>query len=698
MDNALTRLLGGVAKFLLPGSSRVAKNLNAGLVLRGGVDEYSKTTQQRLDEATRLAKQALNTKNNQKQKDLLERSRIASNIAMTTGQQMKNDLQTKSGMTFEQGLDQPSYLKQGLGVSTDAATLLLPAGKGLGAATAIGAGLGGARAVSEETDPLTGMLLGGAFSGAGYGIGKGVSKLADKAGRWFSLRGIRPSPSQQREFLKKTGTNLEDFVIDNNLIGKGTEEIDEVLNKLSNQYDDLAMNSGTKIPTSKVMAAFQSKIDDLAAQPNTGSQAQAAKLAQEMAAFADKFKGKKTLDIKDITLARRGIDKLLKEGAFERIPEQAGPLKMARDAYKSVIDDATKGVTGDIGKKFKAFKEFRDILSKQQFLGKGTLPANLTRLLGAGAGATAGAGYGYQDEGIGGALKGAAVGAALTQGVNHPSVINALARSGINLGKFMQSPAVAGTLEKGARVVGQKAGGLFDTITQRGIEKPIPQPTETQQKQTSEAGKTVKVDNEEFLLEGGKYYSQDKAWVFDEKADDWVENPNAPTTQPNSEGMQQLFTMLMVKDLAETGGKNLTELQIIADRFKPQADEKISATQAKNNALITSGLRGLENATKIYESDPSILIKKVGTFGLGTREYDASIFRAVESLLRSRSGAAVPETEVRRYMKNFTPTLGDTNEVAIYKLQQLRKDLEDAQNASKGVNNIDALLQMLGQQ
>lgn len=107
-------------------------------------------------------------------------------------------------------------------------------------------------------------------------------------------------------------------------------------------------------------------------------------------------------------------------------------------------------------------------------------------------------------------------------------------------------------------------------------------------------------------------------------------------------------------------------------------EKPIPAAIKQRMDLSTAGLRARQDAEDILKQDPAIVVKGVITGGLASRKFDSALSRAVEGLLRARSGAAVPDSEVRKYKKDYGPAIGDTQEVALYKLAQLKLDLEDA--------------------
>lgn len=159
------------------------------------------------------------------------------------------------------------------------------------------------------------------------------------------------------------------------------------------------------------------------------------------------------------------------------------------------------------------------------------------------------------------------------------------------------------------------------------------------------------------------------------------------------------IVIAMIADLEMTGGKNIPELKTILESYESVFEEdknkekKMSATTEKNVLLAQSGLRALNEIEKLLAKDPSKVWKSLVPGSLGARDYDSASFRAVEGLLRARSGAAVPETEVRRYMKANLPSFGDTEQEISFKLNAFRKDLEAVANSGSSYDAEQPLIQ-----
>ena len=108
--------------------------------------------------------------------------------------------------------------------------------------------------------------------------------------------------------------------------------------------------------------------------------------------------------------------------------------------------------------------------------------------------------------------------------------------------------------------------------------------------------------------------------------------------------------------------------------------------------LRASGLRNLSDYNKVAkigendqegDFDPTALSGYVSGSSMfpqflkssDRQQIEASGVRAVEGLLRARSGAAVPESEVTRYSQAWLPQPGDSPETAQAKLDALKADL-----------------------
>ena len=111
----------------------------------------------------------------------------------------------------------------------------------------------------------------------------------------------------------------------------------------------------------------------------------------------------------------------------------------------------------------------------------------------------------------------------------------------------------------------------------------------------------------------------------------------------------------------------------------------LSGADSEKVAKASSALRAVSIAEDlIVDNDgkvrTDILITPGQRFterGQKKQKYVRAIEQAVEILIRSRSGAAVPEQEFQRYKKMYTPSIFDSDEVAKFKLQSLKKEFSE---------------------
>ena len=234
------------------------------------------------------------------------------------------------------------------------------------------------------------LVTGGLFK-VGAPIVKGVGSKLVNLGDDFALRSLRPTKTQQRNFLAKTGQELKDFVIEKGLFKEGTEQVNSYIRPLQESFDNIADKSGVKIPTQDVATSFQNTIKELNDTGIAGYQSIANSLQNQYDAFLGKFGKTLELDISDVNNLRKSLDKLISESAFTKDSIEAGSDKIARDIYTNIVrgaadnanlaDDAGRSLK-DIGQELGKLYSFRDIVNTQKYLGTGTLPVGLLRTIG----------------------------------------------------------------------------------------------------------------------------------------------------------------------------------------------------------------------------------------------------------------------------------------------------------------------------
>lgn len=443
----------------------------------------------------------------------------------------------------------------------------------------------------EETD-FGGIATSGALGLVGGGAGPGLKllgglgkKAATGAGKNLALRGLRPSKPQTAGFRKDTGENLEDFVIKNKLFEKGTQPVDDLLNPLYQQYDDLALKSGAKIKVSNILGKYDKRIAELDDIATGDAKALAGKLREEADLVLQKWGNQDVVDIKDITMLRRNVDKVVNQKSFSADPLASGKNDNVRDIYKDVIDEATGGATKPIGRQIKDLKAYRDIAEIQQDLGKGSLPAGLKQLLAINAGTTVvGGGAGYVGSG-GDPLVGALTGLGFTAAANNPRVLAFLAKNLLKIGAKTEVAAGAQVAEAAAKrtVPGMIRGAAPTVATVGGLS--LLTAGGGPEEETDYSDLMGDVSGQETGFGGQEAVSPGGQWRWDATANDWVPNETG-TPQANSGITRDEASELMKADLALTGGKNLDKIKALFEMSNPKDGKKKSLSEADKKFKI----------------------------------------------------------------------------------------------------------------
>lgn len=147
---------------------------------------------------------------------------------------------------------------------------------------------------------------------------------------------------------------------------------------------------------------------------------------------------------------------------------------------------------------------------------------------------------------------------------------------------------------------------------------------------------------------------------------------------------QELYSQQAVMADIQRDPKNAATYLKLYETFAPkQATSNIGKTAAAQYNLAQQGTAALNQLANLIQKNPSVVTKSavpgkslpvVGGYvqkAAGTTQFDTLGYATVSSLLRAQSGAAVPDSEVRAYMKAYLPRAGDTPEAINTKLNTL---------------------------
>jgi len=170
----------------------------------------------------------------------------------------------------------------------------------------------------------------------------------------------------------------------------------------------------------------------------------------------------------------------------------------------------------------------------------------------------------------------------------------------------------------------------------------------------------------------------------------WLENGTSGPMDQRMGGMMggmqqpQVYSQQAVMADIQRDPKNASTYLKLYETFTPkQPTSNIGKTSAAQYNLAQQGTNALTQLAGIIQRDPGVVSKSgipgkslplVGGYvqrAAGTTEFDTLGYAAVSSLLRAQSGAAVPDSEVRAYMKAYLPRPGDSKEAIDRKLNTL---------------------------
>lgn len=149
--------------------------------------------------------------------------------------------------------------------------------------------------------------------------------------------------------------------------------------------------------------------------------------------------------------------------------------------------------------------------------------------------------------------------------------------------------------------------------------------------------------------------------------------PIVPQTQQS--GMPTITPEILQAARLQLSKNDFDKLKDIYDLQQGDQGTTTGKLSAKDKGVVNSGLSAIKDVEDIYKKDPNILLKQLIPGQPVSRKFDAALFDAVDSMLRLRSGAAVPPAEVRNYMTRMAPTIGDRPSDVQYKIDKLRSDL-----------------------
>lgn len=252
-----------------------------------------------------------------------------------------------------------------------------------------------ANKVSRATDPL--MVAGKATSvltkpAQNLFAKVDVPDMLDDASSALAKKSLRPTSTQQENFLEQTGVDIGDYARDMNLQGSGStaaNKIQPIIKSLQAKYNKLA-RSGQAIDPTDFINQLRKSADDILAKDFS---AEAQQVAKNIYDRADLMETKAIEYMVKNNTRTIPIDILTetKGSAFSKVPKDtmADPSRMhggkiAGGVGIAQLEKFAPG-TQQLGKAQQAALAFQDIAKQQAGLGKGTQLINLVKPSGGGA-------------------------------------------------------------------------------------------------------------------------------------------------------------------------------------------------------------------------------------------------------------------------------------------------------------------------
>lgn len=676
------------AEFLTGGAGQVAGQIGTAL----GYAQSGKTQEEIMNAkkmSRALIEKSKTTADPNEKKRLLALSR---EIDMGT-----TDTNTQFNEGFKQQLGTPiSPIQGAIKTATGVGSIIAPVGTTVKGALAGGAVAGAAYAASQGNTPqesLKNAPMGAAVGATTAGVLKGAQLLAKgladgltKAGTEAGLSVLRPTKTQQANFVREQGQKLQDFIATNKLYEKGPDQVNKIIEPLQARYDDLAIKTGGTVKSNSLYSAFQSKINEIKQIPNAEAQRLAGQLENEFSLVKDKY-GKSTIPVSEITKLRRDIDKFVPSGGFSQDPIVAGKNRVVRDIYKQTIDDATGGITKELGQQLKPLYAYKELAELQDGLGKGNLPYGIIQSLSS----ATGAGAGFAAGGIPGAITGVLLGLGLPAILNNPATIRLASEmltdagskvAGTSLPPIVGRVAQVGAM-RGVENVLSPQGGKMNNPSQGGNYQPEFPASQNGPDQIQPAIGDNGAQNNQVFQDTSIPGSVNTLYHDDQG------NPLSYEDLANAQ--QQAFS----EGNTDAGAQiqKMMDNQQAYEKSQGGTNKPLTATQTNQKNIADNGLRGLQVIKSELGYDDTTgsvdqgAVGKINLLGVDPTKmtnrklYDA-IFDAIGARLRIETGAAVSKDEIKRYIDDYFLRVGDDPSAINYQIQSLTQFLQSYSHAS----------------
>lgn len=560
-----------------------------------------------------------------------------------------------------------------------------------GASAGVGANLISKVGKEEITadDLFKSALFGAAGGAAAKGVGDTASrftrKMADasgKASKTLRVNAINPTKSQQADFKQGQKMSVKKAV-DTYGVNHKLSTVDEAIKPRQERFTQIAEDPRLQIHVSDIGKRITPKYQTLEASLSGTDNKIANKIIEESRPLMKRLaEGQGYISAKELNNLIQRFDVNIN---FDKFPKQANALRDLRTALRAAMQDvsdasglATAGELKTLGKELSTLKALREIVRINEFGQAKSLP---------GAGYAGAAFVGGTAAAINPVLglPGAIGGSMAGNLTKNKGFVNKMAdmQSGISKNLSKAEGAYPKTMAP-SNFIAQMAGGAMEEDDQDPEQTGVDPSMDTGMDMTETApqyedvkdvkGNAWKRDAQ------GTLYSPDLAWKYDSTKKDWVENQTAEAA--SGEYTIKDFQDMALKALKAGDTKGLARIKSVYDTFyKDKEGEgklELSDSAIKNVSDIQGAISDVDKLkVAIEENNLTGPIKGVlGKFPYATesQSLQARLDRVRQVVGKALEGGVLRKEDEEKY-KKILPTMMDTEEVAIFKLEQLQQKL-----------------------
>jgi hypothetical protein len=154
------------------------------------------------------------------------------------------------------------------------------------------------------------------------------------------------------------------------------------------------------------------------------------------------------------------------------------------------------------------------------------------------------------------------------------------------------------------------------------------------------------------------------------------------TGTPDPATVNKALQVALLQALGKGDYQGISAIKTAMDVFATTADKPLTASQATRAAAAKNALNDVPLIEEAISSGKLGGAKalpgsgtQLGRRALGTENLDAALFNIADNILRARSGAAAPDSEIKRFVETFLPSPTDSKKAKNQKLARAVREL-----------------------